>query len=72
MRQAATSYEFNIEQGLALVGSPETIIRRLEAGKARIDYDIFCGNFAIGKMPEPMVRESIRLFGEKVVPAFRT
>jgi alkanesulfonate monooxygenase SsuD/methylene tetrahydromethanopterin reductase-like flavin-dependent oxidoreductase (luciferase family) len=72
MRQAATSYEFNIEQGLALVGSPETIIRRLEAGKSRIGYDIFCGNFAIGKMPEPMVRESIRLFGEKVVPAFRT
>ena len=72
MRQAATSYEFNIEQGLALVGSPETIIRRLEAGKARIGYDIFCGNFAIGTMPEPMVQESIRLFGEKVVPAFRT
>ncbi len=72
MRQAATSYEFNIEQGLALVGSPETIIRRLEAGSARIGYDIFCGNFAIGKMPEPMVQESIRLFGEKVVPAFRT
>jgi len=72
MRQAATSYEFNIDQGLALVGSAETVIRRLEAGKARIGYDIFCGNFAIGKMPEPMVRESIRLFGEKVVPAFRT
>ncbi|HEY5210977.1 MAG TPA: LLM class flavin-dependent oxidoreductase [Stellaceae bacterium] len=71
MRQAATSYEFNIEQGLALVGSPETVIRQLEAGKARIGYDIFCGNFGIGKMPPDMVRRSIDLFGEKVVPAFR-
>ena len=71
MRQAATSYEFNIEQGLALVGSPETIIRQLEASKARIGYDIFCGNFGIGKMPDAMSRESIRLFGEKVVPAFK-
>ena len=71
MRQAATSYEFNIEQGLALVGSPETIRRKLEAGKAKIGYDIFCGNFAIGKMPDDMTKESIRLFGEKVVPAFK-
>jgi alkanesulfonate monooxygenase SsuD/methylene tetrahydromethanopterin reductase-like flavin-dependent oxidoreductase (luciferase family) len=71
MRQAATSYDFNIEQGLALVGSPETVIRRLEEGKRSIGYDIFCGNFAIGTMPDAMVRESIRLFGEKIVPAFK-
>jgi alkanesulfonate monooxygenase SsuD/methylene tetrahydromethanopterin reductase-like flavin-dependent oxidoreductase (luciferase family) len=72
MRQAATSYEFNIEQGLALVGSPETVMRQLETSKQRIGYDIFCGNFAIGKMPPEMVRDSIRLFGQEVVPAFRS
>ena len=71
MRLAATSYEFNIEQGLALVGSPETVRRKLEQGKSRIGYDIFCGNFGIGRMPEDMARESIRLFGKEVVPAFR-
>ncbi len=71
MRLAATSYEFNIEQGLAVVGSPETVRRKLEEGKKRIGYDIFCGNFAIGKMPDAMWRESVRLFGEQVVPAFK-
>jgi len=70
MRRAATSYDFNIEQGLALVGSPETVARRLEASQRRIGYDIFCGNHAIGKMPPEMVANSIRLFGKEIVPAF--
>ncbi len=56
--------------GLALVGSPDTIIRRLEEGKQRIGYDIFCTNHEIGKMPHEMVRKSIALFGKEVLPAF--
>jgi hypothetical protein len=56
---------------LTLLGSPKTVPRKLEQGKAWIGYDIFCGNFGIGRMPEPMARESIRLFGKEVVPAFR-
>lgn len=71
IRMAATSYEFNIEQGLAIVGSPETVIRKLEEGKQKIGYDIFCTNHEIGKMPPHMVRNSIRLFGKEVIPAFR-
>ncbi|MDB5406151.1 MAG: hypothetical protein JWL84_1063 [Rhodospirillales bacterium] len=72
MRQAQTSYEFNIENGLAIVGSPETVIRRLEAGKRLIGYDIFCTNHEIGSMPPALVENSIRLFGKEVVPAFRS
>ena len=71
MRMAAQNYEFNIEHGLALVGSPETVARRLEAGKKHIGYDIFCGNHEIGRMPQAMVQNSIRLFGKEIVPAFR-
>ncbi|MBV8511955.1 MAG: hypothetical protein JO289_17510 [Xanthobacteraceae bacterium] len=71
MRLARESYEFNIEQGLAIVGSPETVIRRLEEGKRRIGYDIFCTNHEIGHMPAELVRNSIRLFGKEVVPAFK-
>ncbi len=37
--------------GLALVGSPETVIRKLEEGKQQIGYDIFCTNHEIGRMP---------------------
>jgi alkanesulfonate monooxygenase SsuD/methylene tetrahydromethanopterin reductase-like flavin-dependent oxidoreductase (luciferase family) len=71
MRLARESYEFNIEQGLAIVGSPETVIRRLEEGKRRIGYDIFCTNHEIGHMPPELVRNSIRLFSKEVVPAFK-
>ena len=33
MRRARESYDYTINSGLALVGSPDTIVRRLEEGK---------------------------------------
>jgi alkanesulfonate monooxygenase SsuD/methylene tetrahydromethanopterin reductase-like flavin-dependent oxidoreductase (luciferase family) len=69
--RAAQDYDFNIESGLAIVGSPETVIRRLEAGQQRIGYDIFCTNHEIGRMPADQVANSIRLFGKEVIPAFK-
>ncbi len=71
MREAAQSYEFNIENGLAVVGSPETVIRRLKEGQQRIGYDIFCTNHRIGRMPGEIVESSVELFGKEVIPAFR-
>jgi alkanesulfonate monooxygenase SsuD/methylene tetrahydromethanopterin reductase-like flavin-dependent oxidoreductase (luciferase family) len=71
MQRAATDYEFNIENGLAIVGSPETVIRRLEEGRKRIGYDLFCTAFQIGRMPRELVQRSLELFGREVVPAFK-
>jgi alkanesulfonate monooxygenase SsuD/methylene tetrahydromethanopterin reductase-like flavin-dependent oxidoreductase (luciferase family) len=71
IKKAGESWEYNIENGLAIVGSPETVIRALEAGKKRIGYDIICGNHEIGRMPEELVMKSIRLLGKEVIPAFR-
>ena len=71
MRRARDSYEFNLEQGLAVVGSPDTVIRKLEEGKCRIGYDIFCTNHEIGAMPAQLVRNSIKLFSREIVPAFK-
>ena len=70
MAQAARDYEFNIDNGLAVVGSPETVIRKLQAGQARMGYDIFCTNHQIGRMPRELVDRSIELFGKEVIPAF--
>ncbi len=69
--RAAHDYEFTIESGLALVGSPETVARRLEAGKKLIGYDIFAANHEIGRMPRELVDKSIRLMGKEIVPAFK-
>jgi alkanesulfonate monooxygenase SsuD/methylene tetrahydromethanopterin reductase-like flavin-dependent oxidoreductase (luciferase family) len=70
MAAAARSYEFNVEQGLALVGSPETVIRRLQDGQQGMGYDVFCTNHQIGRMPPDLVSRSIDLFGKEVIPAF--
>jgi alkanesulfonate monooxygenase SsuD/methylene tetrahydromethanopterin reductase-like flavin-dependent oxidoreductase (luciferase family) len=70
MAQAARDYQFNIDNGLALVGSPETIVRQLQTGQARMGYDLFCTNHQIGRMPPELVDRSIELFGKEVIPAF--
>ncbi|HLF72420.1 MAG TPA: LLM class flavin-dependent oxidoreductase [Dehalococcoidia bacterium] len=70
MQQSQESYEFNIENGLAVVGSPETVIRKLQEGQKQIGYDLFCCAFQIGRMPKQMVEDSIELFGREVIPAF--
>jgi alkanesulfonate monooxygenase SsuD/methylene tetrahydromethanopterin reductase-like flavin-dependent oxidoreductase (luciferase family) len=69
--KSARDYEFSIENGLAIVGSPDTVIRRLKESKKRIGFDIFCTNHEIGRMPRELVRNSISLMGKEVVPAFK-
>jgi hypothetical protein len=66
----STSYDFGIDNGLALVGSPETVIRSLKEQPQRLGYDIFRANRRLGLMPSAQSLKSLRLFGKKVVPAF--
>jgi len=70
IRMARESYEFNIEHGIAIVGSPDTVIRKLQEGNKRLGYTVFCGNHEIGQMPSELVKSSLRLFGKEVIPAF--
>ena len=71
MAKASESYEFNIENGLAIVGSPESVIKQLKKGQELVGYDIFCTNHEIGPMPPNLVTNSIELFGKEVIPAFK-
>jgi len=66
----STSYDFWIDNGLALVGSPETVIRQLKEQHQRIGYDIFCANHRLGTMPSEQSLKSLQLFGKEVIPAF--
>ncbi len=72
IRRAVTDYQFNIDSGLAVVGSPETVIRKLQDGQKKIGYDVFCTSHEMGAMPNELVRNSIRLFGKHVIPAFKS
>jgi alkanesulfonate monooxygenase SsuD/methylene tetrahydromethanopterin reductase-like flavin-dependent oxidoreductase (luciferase family) len=69
-RESAKSYDFWLDNGLAIVGSPETVARKLADGRERIGFDHFAAKFHIGRMPHDLVEKSIRLFGTEVIPAF--
>ena len=66
-----TSYDFWIDNGLALVGSPETVAKQLKEQHQLIGYDIFCANHRFGPLPQEQSSKSMRLFAEEVMPAFR-
>jgi alkanesulfonate monooxygenase SsuD/methylene tetrahydromethanopterin reductase-like flavin-dependent oxidoreductase (luciferase family) len=69
-RECSKSFDFWVDNGLAIVGSPETVARKLAEGSERIGFNHFAGKFHIGRMPHAMVEDSIKLFGKEVLPAF--
>jgi alkanesulfonate monooxygenase SsuD/methylene tetrahydromethanopterin reductase-like flavin-dependent oxidoreductase (luciferase family) len=68
--KTAESYDFWIDEGLAFVGSPETVTRAIAAQQRRAGYDILLTQHNFGNMPHALVHRSIGLFGERVLPAF--
>jgi alkanesulfonate monooxygenase SsuD/methylene tetrahydromethanopterin reductase-like flavin-dependent oxidoreductase (luciferase family) len=56
--------------GLALVGSPDTVIRKLEVQQKLTGYDVFCARHRIGHLAPALARKSMRLFADHVMPAF--
>lgn len=69
-RERAQSYDFWIDKGIALVGSPETVARRLADQHELIGHDIFCARHPFGYISPDDANRSIRLFAEEVMPAF--
>jgi alkanesulfonate monooxygenase SsuD/methylene tetrahydromethanopterin reductase-like flavin-dependent oxidoreductase (luciferase family) len=64
------SYDFWLEEGLALVGSPETVTRRIREQQELTGVDVFLAHHHITSMPHELALRSLRLFGEKIIPAF--
>jgi alkanesulfonate monooxygenase SsuD/methylene tetrahydromethanopterin reductase-like flavin-dependent oxidoreductase (luciferase family) len=65
-----SSYECWIDNGLALVGSPETVIKRIQGQQARVGHDLLCTNHRFGGISTALVVDSMTLFGREVIPAF--
>ena len=68
-QQTGRSYDFWIDNGLALVGSPETVVRLLRDQQQRVGYDVFLAQHQIADMPHEQVIGSLKLFADEVVPA---
>ncbi len=66
-----SSYEFWIENGLALIGSPETVIKKIQEQQLRVGYDLLCTNHRFGGLSTELVVDSMTLFGREVIPAFK-
>ena len=62
--------DFWLENDLAYVGSPDTVIQRIKEAHKVTGFDILGARFRFGGMSDEMVQDAIRLFGEKVIPAF--
>ena len=70
MRGMRTGIDYWLDNNLAYVGSPETVIQRIRESQKLTGFNILGGRFRFGAMSDEMVMNSIRLFGEKVIPAF--
>lgn len=67
-----TGMDFWLEHNLAYVGSPETVARKIADAKELIGFDVFGGRFRFGAMPQNLLLDSLRRFGEQVIPALRS
>jgi alkanesulfonate monooxygenase SsuD/methylene tetrahydromethanopterin reductase-like flavin-dependent oxidoreductase (luciferase family) len=68
--ETAQSMQFWFDEGLAFVGSPETVAAGIRAQQQRIGYDVLLTNHQFAEMPRELYVKSMRLFGEEVIPAF--
>jgi alkanesulfonate monooxygenase SsuD/methylene tetrahydromethanopterin reductase-like flavin-dependent oxidoreductase (luciferase family) len=63
--------DFIMEHELVFVGSPDTVTRKLRKAAETGFFNTFMGEFNFADLPEADLMRSIRLFGEKVIPALR-
>jgi len=66
-----TNTEFLLERNLAFVGSPETVARKIKVAASEGLFNTILAKFNIGAVGEEDLMRSIRLFGERVIPALR-
>lgn len=64
-------FEGEIESGSLYVGSPETVARKITATMRGLGLGRFDLKYASGPMPHGQLMDSIRLYGEEVVPRVR-
>ncbi|MGH7089789.1 MAG: LLM class flavin-dependent oxidoreductase, partial [Stellaceae bacterium] len=63
--------DWQLEHDLLLVGSPDTVAKKLRRYASEGLFDTFFGEFNFGDLPEPDLMRSIRLFGTEVMPRLR-
>jgi probable LLM family oxidoreductase len=70
---APSNGQFNMEldHGSLYVGSPETVAKKIARTVEKLDLDRFVLKYSNGPVPHEHATESIRLYGEEVIPRAR-
>lgn len=63
--------DYLLAHDLLLIGSPDTVARRLKDYASQGMFNTFFGEFNFGDLAEADVMRSIRLFGSEVIPRLR-
>jgi len=63
--------DYLMKHELVFIGSPETVANKIRATAQAGLYNVFLGEFNFSDLPADDLMRSIRLFGEKVIPALR-
>ena len=69
MRRA--SFEARLADGLHIVGSPDTVKKRVQEHVHITGSNYFVGSFCFGTLSSAQTLRSMRLFAEEVMPACR-
>ena len=63
--------DYLMRHELVFIGSAETVARKIRAAAEAGLFNVFMGEFNFTDLPEDALMRSIRLFGERVIPALR-
>jgi len=63
--------DYLLKRELVFIGSPETVAEKLHDASANGLFNTFMGEFNFSDLGEDDLMRSIRLFGEKVIPALK-
>ena len=61
--------DYLMRHELVFIGSPETVAKKIHAAAAAGLFNVFLGEFNFSDLPASDLMRSIKLFGEKVIPA---
>jgi alkanesulfonate monooxygenase SsuD/methylene tetrahydromethanopterin reductase-like flavin-dependent oxidoreductase (luciferase family) len=59
-----------LSEGLAIAGDPQRCIDTIKRWRDEVGLTTLSGTFHFGGMPQELALKNIRLFAEKVMPAF--
>lgn len=61
--------DYLLARNLVFIGSPETVTARIQEAAREGGFNVLAGEFNLSSLPEEDVFRSIRLFGQRVLPA---